>query len=95
MSRFIVCYDIADDGRRLKIARTLDAYGDRIQASVFELPVDARRMQACLQAVLDILDPKTDGLAVYPLCAGCDGKTAYFGASRKEPRIGEESVFIV
>ncbi len=38
MTRFVVCYDIADDKRRQRVSQILDAYGDRIQGSVFEPP---------------------------------------------------------
>ena len=95
MTRFIVCYDIADDKRRQRVAQILDAYGDRIQGSVFELPVTAMSMQECLDTVVDELDFSMDGLIVYPLCSACDKKTQYFGTSLKDPRIGEENVFVI
>ena len=95
MTRFIVCYDIADDKRRQRVAQFLDAYGDRIQGSVFELPVTAKSMQECLDTIVEVLDFSMDGLIVYPLCSACDEKTRYFGTSLKDPRIGEENVFVV
>ena len=95
MKRFIVCYDIADDKRRQKVAHILDAYGDRIQGSVFELPVSARPMQECLDAIVEVLDLTRDGLIVYPLCSHCNEKTQYFGTSSRDVRIGEEDVFVV
>ncbi|WP_424831263.1 CRISPR-associated endonuclease Cas2 [Ruegeria sp.] len=95
MTRFVVCYDIADDKRRQRVAQILDAYGDRIQGSVFELPVTAKLMQDCLDAIVDVLDIAKDGLIVYPLCAQCNEKTRYFGISLRDVRIGEENVFVV
>ncbi|MBC6403483.1 MAG: CRISPR-associated endonuclease Cas2 [Hyphomonadaceae bacterium] len=95
MNRFVVCYDIASDRRRLQIAQILDAYGDRIQESVFELPVASGLMQECLDSIMDVLDLSEDNLIVYPLCAACNEKTRYFGTSSTEPRIGEESVFVI
>lgn len=95
MSRFVVCYDIADDRRRNAIARMLDAYGDRIQESIFELPVDANRLQECLDNIMERFVPTEDGLIVYALCGSCDDKAQYFGSSATESRIGGEHVFIV
>ena len=40
MSRFVVCYDVADNKRRYKVAACLDGYGDRVQGSVFELRIE-------------------------------------------------------
>ncbi len=93
MSRFIVCYDVADDKRRQKLSELLDSYGDRVQNSVFELPVGVSLMQDCLRRLEEIAHPKEDKIAVYRLCASCDGARRYFGTI--EPRIGEEEVFIV
>lgn len=33
--RFVVSYDIADDGRRTKVFEVLKGYGDHVQYSVF------------------------------------------------------------
>lgn len=95
MVRFIVCYDVHDDRRRRKIAEALDAYGDRVQASVFELPIAPPLMDTCMREVMELLDQSHDRLAVYRLCASCNGKRIYAGPSGDEPRVGEEEVFIV
>ena len=94
VSRFIVCYDIADDKRRQRVAQILDAYGDRIQESVFELPVASSPMQECQDTISDVLNFTTDGLIAYPLCSACDKKTQYLGPS-EDSRIGEENVFVI
>ncbi|WP_136661538.1 CRISPR-associated endonuclease Cas2 [Nitratireductor sp. XY-223] len=95
MTRFVVCYDIADDRRRFAVARILDALGDRIQESVFELPVDDRAMRACIDRMTPLLDKENDSLIVYTLCAACDRKVQYFGKLELAPRIGDEQVYIV
>ena len=95
MNRFVVCYDVADDRRRNALARILDAYGDRIQESVFELPLGSELMEKCLDRIVQVINTEEDGLIVYALCASCDCKVQYFGESAQRPRIGEENVFIV
>jgi CRISPR-associated protein Cas2 len=34
--KYVVAYDIADDGRRNRVARFLEGWGRRVQKSVFE-----------------------------------------------------------
>ena len=36
MIRYVVTYDIADDGRREDVATLLSGYGPRVQLSVFD-----------------------------------------------------------
>lgn len=50
--RYLVCYDIAHPKRLRKVAKTCEAYGSRIQYSVFECPLDDLRFQQ-LRATLD------------------------------------------
>lgn len=33
---YVICYDISDDRRRMRVARTLEKLGVRVQGSVFE-----------------------------------------------------------
>jgi CRISPR-associated protein Cas2 len=50
--RYVIAYDIADDGRREDVATVLSGYGPRVQLSVFECDVRSRREAADLQAKL-------------------------------------------
>lgn len=95
MTRFIVCYDIADDRRRRRIAELLDAYGDRIQESVFELPIETSLMDKCMNELIKALDQKEDSLTVYRLCASCDDSREYYGVATALRNIGGEEVFVV
>jgi len=38
---YIIAYDIADNKRRLRVAKTLESWGYRIQESVFQLRLDS------------------------------------------------------
>ncbi len=93
--RYVVCYDIANNSRRKRVADTLDSYGDRMQESVFEIAAPRLRFQACLERLKMIINPKEDSLVVYSLCSSCDRNAQYLGVSADEPRTGEEVVFIV
>jgi len=69
---FVIAYDVSDDRKRLKIARILDNFGDRVQGSVFELPaIDRNLLAACLKEVDRIELSPGDSVRVYPLCEAC------------------------
>jgi len=55
--RFLIAYDISDDPRRSRVAKTLESYGDRIQYSVFLVdakPAKLLRLRAVLRQVMDL-----------------------------------------
>ena len=80
---FGVVYGIADDQRRNRIAKLLEDYADRVQASVFEMILDAAARYASLQARLEnALDPTTDSSRLYRLGSAC-GRWRGLGARTK------------
>ena len=94
MSRFVVCYDVANNKRRYKVAACLDGYGDRVQRSVFELSVSRTLLEQCLAEVSGLIDAAEDSLVVYRLCAACEKERVYLGLGEQVAHIGEEDVFI-
>lgn len=93
--RYVVCYDIADNARRKRVADLLDAHGNRVQESVFEIAAPRRLFQACLEEIERCVNSEEDRLAVYPLCSSCDRNAIYVGVSADAPRTGEETIFLV
>jgi CRISPR-associated protein Cas2 len=54
-SSYLVCYDISDDKRLRRVFKTMRAWGDHIQFSVFECqltPSDLVRVRAELTAII-------------------------------------------
>ena len=54
--RHLIAYDIPDDHRRTRIAKTLETYGDRVQYSVFIAdlrPAKLVRLRAQLNSIID------------------------------------------
>ena len=94
MSRFVVCYDVVNNKRRYKVASCLDGYGDRVQDSVFELPVDQVLLDKCMAEVSRQIDAAEDSVIVYRLCAACEKGRIYLGVGEQVAHIGEEDVFI-
>lgn len=93
--RYVVCYDIPDDKRRIKIARCLDGYGDRIQFSVFEALLDQALVEKLVARLQSLIDETEDSVRIYALCATCASKSRQLGLVEFGPKIGEETVFIV
>lgn len=79
----VVSYDIPNDKRRLKVMKTLEGFGKRVQYSVFECeikPDDTKRLQKRLEA---ILDEKVDDIRFYQLCENCLGKVVMLGKAKR------------
>jgi CRISPR-associated protein Cas2 len=64
----LVCYDIADDRRRLKVAGLLEGYGMRVQKSVFECVLDAPREAELRNRLARLVEPGADRVHYYHLC---------------------------
>ena len=94
--RYVVCYDVPDDKRRLRLAKCLDGYGDRVQYSVFEAVLDRSLFDKMIADIQGLIDAETDRVVVYALCAACAGRRVYLGAlplGGAPP--GEEEVWVV
>lgn len=76
---WMIAYDVADNRRRQRVARALLGYGERMQYSVFECRLDARELVALRQRLMEIIDPETDSIRWYPLCAPCHGRRVQQG----------------
>ena len=64
----VVCYDVRDDRRRLRVSRVLEGHGERVQESVFECwlgPDQLERLQDALSREVD----GVDSVAYFRLCA--------------------------
>ncbi len=82
---WVIAYDIADDDRRTRLAKYLEAHGHRVQESVFELLATPEEIERVLEGARAPrrFDEALDALRAYPLCASCHGGARVFG--RSEP----------
>jgi len=69
----VVAYDVPDR-RRNRLAKELENWGARAQASVFECYLDEARTAAMIDRLRQIVIDE-DALRVYRLCQGCLGKS--------------------
>lgn len=69
---FLVAYDVATDTpageRRLRhVAKVCEAYGQRVQKSVFECALDDGQLALLVHRLTRIIDPASDSLRIYRL----------------------------
>jgi len=75
----VVCYDIVEDRRRTRVARKLRGYLTRVQKSVFEGPLAEDRLDSLRRMLLEEIDPVTDTVRIFHLCARCIPATEVLG----------------
>ncbi len=75
----VVSYDVTDDRMRVRLARALVGFVDRVQKSVFEGPVEEGRLEALRRAIRDAIDQDRDSVRLYFLCARCQPATEVIG----------------
>ncbi len=67
----IVCYDIHEPKRLLKVAALMKNYGDRVLKSVFECSLSNKGFEAMKTGVESIIDHMEDSVRYYFLCDKC------------------------
>lgn len=78
---WLVCYDVADDKRRNKLAKLMEQRCQRVQYSVFECPLDEKSLTYQLEKRwLPVLILTDDSLRVYPLNAHAKAQAKVFGS---------------
>ncbi len=71
---WVIAYDIRDDKRRVRVAKHLCSYGERVQHSVFESRLTSGEVALLRSELREIVDLKEDQLRFYPLCLTCEAR---------------------
>lgn len=66
-----ICYDVADDRRRARVAATLKDFGRRAQRSVFEADLSQERFERLVRRLHRYVEPEEDSVRMYRLCEAC------------------------
>jgi len=88
----VVSYDIPDDKRRSRVAKTLEGYGYRVQKSVFECEVSPQLYERMRKRLEKRIKPDEDSIRYYSLCQNCLGKVSFSGLGQV---IREKRFFVV
>lgn len=79
---YIITYDIVKDKTRTKVSKLLEDYGVRVQYSVFESDMDDKELERVMKKLKALIDPSTDNIKFYNLCANCEAKTLSLGIDK-------------
>ncbi|MEM9543148.1 MAG: CRISPR-associated endonuclease Cas2 [Cyanobacteria bacterium P01_E01_bin.42] len=90
---YLICYDITDNRRRTKVSKLLEAYGIRIQKSVFEATLTPPQFQTLTQKLQTTIDLNRDRLRFYPLSVRCRNQTLILGL-QADFAIGDGAVIL-
>jgi CRISPR-associated protein Cas2 len=66
---FVVSYDISNDKRRLKVMKTLQDYGARVQYSVFECRLESIQLDRLKRLLQPLARENADSIRFYYLGA--------------------------
>ena len=78
---YIIAYDIADNKRRLRVAKTLESWGYRIQESVFQLRLDTATLARVRLSLAALISDTDDVIHIYPICSSCADRADILGAA--------------
>lgn len=78
---YIIAYDIADNKRRLRVAKTLESWGYRIQESVFQLRLDIATLARVRSRLSALISDSEDVIHIYPICSSCADRADILSAA--------------
>ena len=80
--QYVICYDIADDARRSRLASALLDFGVRVQESVFIANLDEELTARMIERLKRLVDEDQDRVHIFVLCAACSPKTQVLGSAQ-------------
>jgi len=81
--KYILCYDIQDDKRLRKVSKIMEAYGYRVQKSVFGAFLSVNDMEELDRRLKKTLNEKEDSVRIYRMCEACDKLVNIIGLGEK------------
>ena len=92
----LVCYDVKTESsagrkRLRKVAKACEAYGQRVQNSVFECQLDSIHKRALVGKLLKIIDQNEDSLRIYNLGKNYQKKIEHWG-TKNVPDLGKDAI---
>lgn len=83
--RYVIAYDVVNDARRVRVAKKLQAYGDRVQFSVFWVAVSPAKLVRLKAALVELIDRNEDSVLLCDLGPASDpglDQVSYLGCAR-------------
>lgn len=69
-TKYLVCYDIADNGRLARVYRMMKDCGLHLQLSVFLCSLAWPELGELKRALCELIDESQDDVRIYPLPSG-------------------------
>ena len=73
--KYLITYDIENNKRRKKVSDELEAYGYRVNFSVFECELNKTKMKNLVKKLEELIYKKKDSLRFYHVCENCVPKS--------------------
>ena len=73
--KYLITYDIENNKRRKKVSDELEAYGYRVNFSVFECELNQTKFKKLKTKLDELINKKTDSLRFYHICENCIPKS--------------------
>jgi CRISPR-associated protein Cas2 len=89
---YIVSYDIPNDRKRTRVAKTMLDFGTRVQYSVFECIINEDKLLEKMVARLGAMVSDEDSVRIYALCSKCEKVVKVLGGGKITK---DENVFIL
>ena len=90
--KYLITYDIENDKRRKKISDELEAFGYRVNYSVFECELNQTKLRKLKEKIEELVDIKYDSVRFYHICENCLPKS--FELCNKGDIFEKEDFFI-
>ena len=90
--KYLITYDIENDKRRNKISDELEAFGYRVNYSVFECELNQTKLRKLKEKIEELVDVKYDSVRFYHICENCLPKS--FELCNKGDIFEKEDFFI-
>lgn len=91
--RWLITYDVVNNRRRTQLAKRLEAWGDRMQYSVFECELSPKELLTLQTEIAPYIDPNEDSLRYYPICTPCLNRSQHSG--RASPPGASRSYYLI
>ena len=77
--RVLLVYDVSDERRLRRVAKLCEAYGQRVQRSVFELHLQSGQLPELQARLRELVSSVEDKVRYYRLCAADESDIAVDG----------------
>jgi CRISPR-associated protein Cas2 len=81
----LLCYDVACNRRRRRVASIAEDHGVRLQQSVFEVRLTPSRIRRMLALLHEACNANEDSVICIPMCAACLAGRGAFGTGSPQP----------